>query len=193
MGSVANVSNNQRFRDTDRRIEEASLELAEEGARLTVKAICERAQVNRSTFYAHFLDVSDMMEKLESRLSRELFDRYLEKRGETGKATVPLTAESFLPFLEHIKAHRSFYRAALATRRDFPLKQGRDQIWKEVVEPLSRRAGITEAEHMTCLFVAFQAGFTMVLRRWVDADCPEPVEKMSEIIASCVPRAWVSE
>lgn len=187
---MANVRNNRRFRDTERRIEEAALGLAEAGERLTVRAVCERAQVNRSTFYAHFQDVPDMMARLEERLDEELLGRYLAARDGGGTRQEPLTAASLVLFLEHIRAHRRFYRVALATRREFPLEQGRERMWAELVEPMCRRAGITDREHMMCLFVAFQAGFTMVLRRWVDADCQESIGRMADVIASCVPRAW---
>lgn len=187
---MANVRNNRRFKETEQRIQEAALDLADKEAKLTVRAICEQAQVNRSTFYAHFLDVPDMMQKVESGLAAELFERYLapQRKGEPGPA--PLSPESFIPFLEHIKQHRRFYRIALASQRNFPLEQGREELWNTVVEPLSKRAGITDHEHLMCLFVAFQAGFTMVLRRWTDSDCRMPVREMGKICASCVPRAW---
>ena len=41
--------------------------------KITVKEICEHAEINRSTFYKHYQDVYDLMEKLENE-AVEAFD-----------------------------------------------------------------------------------------------------------------------
>lgn len=63
-------------------------------------------------------------------------------------------------------------------------------MWSEVVVPVCRAAGIDDEERMMCLFVFYQAGFTMVLRRWVDGGCETPIDEMAETLALCVPAAW---
>lgn len=183
---MANTKNNQRFRANERRLEDAAMELMEKGEKLSVRAVCERAHLNRSTFYAHFLDIPDMVEKLEDHLGLELLARY-QARAEHPQ---PLSAASFIPFLEHIQTHRRFYRVALELRRSFPLKRGQDRMMAEVVRPLCLCAGIADQEQMMCLFVFFQAGFTMVLRRWVEDGCREPIDRMAATIAACVPHVW---
>lgn len=47
-----NTKNNQRFKDTEIRMQSVMLELMKymEFEKITVKKICEKAQVNRSTF-----------------------------------------------------------------------------------------------------------------------------------------------
>ena len=49
----------------EKRIQEALLELlkVKNIQQITVRAICEMADINRSTFYAHYLDVYDLLEK----------------------------------------------------------------------------------------------------------------------------------
>ena len=69
-----NTKNNQRFKDTEIRMQSVMLELMKymEFEKITVKKICEKAQVNRSTFYAHFIDINDMLDKMEQTLREEL-------------------------------------------------------------------------------------------------------------------------
>lgn len=216
---MANTKNNQRFRATEQRLEAAALELMEAGERLTVRAVCEQAQVNRSTFYAHFVDIPQMVERMEAHLGEQLLERY--PHGQNGDGTEPdgsrikpdgsgaepdeadekaspdaaafeFTAASYIPFLEHIRAHRRFYRIALATRRDFPLQQGRARMWRDVVVPHCRAAGITDEERMMYAFVFYQAGFTMVLKRWVDDDCQTPIDQMARTLEACTPALWAN-
>lgn len=40
--------------------------------RLTVKELCEKAQINKSTFYAHYHDLSDLNDQLETDLVNEI-------------------------------------------------------------------------------------------------------------------------
>lgn len=182
---MANTKNNQRYRDTERRMQEAVLELMKntELSKITVRKICEKAQVNRSTFYAHFVDIYDLLDKMEDELSRQLLERYA---GETAGREV-FTAASFVPFLQHIKQHQYLYRITLPTRTSFPIARGYERMWEEVIRPCCERAGITQEEEMQYYFVAFQAGFTMMLRRWVEDGCRMEEERMAELLYRAIP------
>lgn len=72
-----NKSNNQRYRDTEENIRQAVMELIKRGEELSVRAICQRAGVNRSTFYLHFSDVYDMMDKFEAAMSKEMVAAFM--------------------------------------------------------------------------------------------------------------------
>lgn len=41
-----------------------ALSLTTPAEKITVKAICDKANINRGTFYYHYLDVPDLIEKL---------------------------------------------------------------------------------------------------------------------------------
>lgn len=184
-----NTKNNRRFREMEIRLEAATLELMKhtDFEKITVKKICETAGVNRSSFYAHFTDIYDLLDRMETFLHQELLESYTEQPDSPNE---PLSAASFLPFLKHIKKHQYFYRIALKTRRDFPLRQGFEELWEQVIKPRCEQAGVTSEEEMLYYFVYFQAGFTMVLKRWVDSDCREEETKLIEILQNCVPAVW---
>jgi AcrR family transcriptional regulator len=183
---MANRKNNVRFRQTETRMEAAALVLMRDARskRLTVSAVCAAAEVNRSTFYAHFLDIPDMLRKMEDHLHHELLERYHTQ------GVRPLSAESFVPFLDHIADHAYFYRLTLPLHSTFPLEQGYEQMMGMIVRPLSEAAGITDEGTMVYLLVFFQAGFTMVLRRWVDGGCVDDRQKVAQTLADCVPAVW---
>lgn len=62
-----------RVRYTRMVIEQSFLELLKEKpvGKVTVTELCEKAQINRATFYKHYLDVPDLLEKIEE----DLFDK----------------------------------------------------------------------------------------------------------------------
>ena len=74
-----NTKNNRQYRNSDVRMKQAMLELMNQTPfdKITVRLICEKAEVNRSTFYAHYADIYDMIGQMETNLQKKLMDSYL--------------------------------------------------------------------------------------------------------------------
>ena len=62
-----NTPNNKRKRDSQERIERVFIELIQtkELNEITVSDICNKADLNRSTFYANYIDVYDLVDKIK--------------------------------------------------------------------------------------------------------------------------------
>ena len=66
------AKNNRRVRFTRSALREALIDLILEKplVSITVKDICARADINRSTFYLHFKDVTDILRTTEDEIDR---------------------------------------------------------------------------------------------------------------------------
>ena len=66
------TKNNRRVRFTRSALREALIDLILEKplVSITVKDICARADINRSTFYLHFKDVTDILRTTEDEIGR---------------------------------------------------------------------------------------------------------------------------
>lgn len=71
---------------------------------ITVKEICDRAMVHRTTFYKHYEDKYDLL----THGMQETFDLLLSELEQTGKDT-----SSYARFFEHVATHEGFYRVML--------------------------------------------------------------------------------
>ena len=76
----------QHSRGTESRIRQAFTALLVEKPiqRITVKELCQKARVNRSTFYAHYVDIYDLLAKLEEDMVED-FQRALEPLLNSGR------------------------------------------------------------------------------------------------------------
>lgn len=184
-----NTKYNQRFRQMDKRLKDTMLELLKtmDLEQITVKKLCETAQVNRSTFYAHYCDIFEMMEQMEEHLNEELLSSYAAAPPEELTPSLLFSQWPLIPFLRHIRKHSYFYKVALRQRKEFPLAQGFEPLWEQLIRPRCEAAGIMDEAEMMYYFVYFQAGFTMVLRRWVDTGCQESEEKIAGMLQNCIP------
>lgn len=63
-----------RVRYTRMVIEDCFLDLLKSKpvSRITVTELCKKAQINRATFYKHYLDIPDLLEKLEDAFFRQI-------------------------------------------------------------------------------------------------------------------------
>lgn len=64
----------RRVRRTERAIAEAYVTLRARGGRITVKELCELADINKTTFYQHYRDLPDLRRSLERKLVEGFVD-----------------------------------------------------------------------------------------------------------------------
>lgn len=66
--------------------------------RLTVKELCEEAQINKSTFYVHYRDVYDLSDKIESEIVRSIIQN-LENSEDLFSNTRQFTENLFMAYI----------------------------------------------------------------------------------------------
>lgn len=180
-----NTKNNQRYRDMDICMKAAMLELMQQMdfEKITVKDICNRAGVNRSTFYAHYTDIYQMLDENEEYLSKGLIAEVKKEKGCTCEDSSP-----FLPYLRYMKQHQYFYRVVLQNRKTMPVKKSFAPLWEQLVAPQCRAAGIANEETLLYYEVSFQAGVSAVLQHWIETGCTMPEAELAIILEQCTPK-----
>ncbi|MFC3798636.1 TetR-like C-terminal domain-containing protein [Cohnella sp. GCM10012308] len=103
---------------TRRMLRDALVELLEEMdvEKISVNRLAERATINRVTFYLHYRDIPDMMEKMADEMIEDL--RAILQAPASRQR--PAQAEGWplmVNLLEHIAEHFRFYKVILTTRR----------------------------------------------------------------------------
>lgn len=194
---MVNMKNNARFLATDQRIEAAAMRLMDhaDGSQVNISAICREAGINRSTFYEHFNGIDDMLDAMQDYLFTELREMFLTKH--TGRnfhdsTETLLSKTSVRMFLEHIRAHRYFYKVSLKRGRNLPFDAGDadGKLWKQIILPSCAKMGITATEDMEYLRISFISGLSAILDRWVSRDCAESIETVTTIIVNSMPTVF---
>ena len=114
MAQKSPLPSDPRIKRTRKLLQEAMIELTVERgfAAITVADITERAELNRSTFYRHFLDKYDLLYKFmddaHANIARKI-DRLIKL---TGTPPGPLT------MIQHIQEYSDFYRHMLGEKGD---------------------------------------------------------------------------
>lgn len=112
-----NTKNNQRTRLSKMLFKNALIDLLDQkGAisKISVRELCEKAELNRSTFYAHYNEPKDLLVELEEELLQSTKE-HLEKIG----AENDIGAHRYiLSFLKYIKDNDKFFRTLLINSAD---------------------------------------------------------------------------
>jgi len=179
-----NTKNNRRAQETRQRIQTALTEMLKEQEldQISVSQLCKRADVNRSTFYAHYDDVLSLMEEIEIGIWQDVMDA-LQPHIASGKAWMP--KQYLVAILEQIRANQSFYRAYLhSLHGQRRVERGFSQMLDGFVRPYMHRMGLTDDVQVDYYFIFFKEGMLALIRRWVDRGCPELPEVIAEIIGN---------
>ncbi len=169
----------RRVRKTETAVKRALYSLiAEKGYEsITVRDILERADVGRSTFYAHFDDKEDVL--------RDGLDDLLEHLRSYHSDAVRSPSELFAFsgfLLQHVQSAPHFFHELVGTR------SGRlVQRWPEMLGELVRADLVQLAKHRTLntpleMLVQFVVGvFTSLLAWWVQAGYPTTAQEVDAV------------
>lgn len=145
--------------------------------KVTVKGICELAQINRATFYKHYADAYDLMDQMEEEALAELQATIRDSTGDGIQRTL-------VHILDKMRAEGDLYQALFSENGDpsFPMKVFRTCY--EEVEGYSQG----ELPHLTedqraWAFAYVAQGSTGVLNCWVAGGMREPTDEVAAFIA----------
>ena len=100
-----NISNNLRYKSTEEKIEDAFLRLLKRKRYncIYVQDLCKEAGINRSSFYAHYLDINDLMMKYEDKVAQNVVSLFKDCQFEQENFFNCLSLSKTMPlFIRHI-------------------------------------------------------------------------------------------
>ncbi len=176
-----NTKNNARSQASRQALRKALLTLLEtqELSEITAAQLCREAGVNRSTFYAHYENMWDVLEELEKEMDNAMLSQF---RWVSDTNSAMLDKRSFLIITEQIASYPAFFRARLnnPSVRDGRFKLGMDWLMDQVVLPYAKSLNDTP---LLPYFMAFgRAGMFEVLRLWIDGNCKESPEDIAALL-----------
>lgn len=163
-----NIKNNKRRRESVEKIEKAFIELLQkkELKEISVTDICNITHINRSTFYANYLDIYDLADKLREKLENDFSELFInsddyEKSGA-------------LKMFKHIKENQLFYKTYF--------KLGYDEKNTVLIYDVNRAEKDFDNKHIKYHIEFFKNGINAIIKMWLREGCKESPEEMAEIL-----------
>ena len=137
---------------------------------ISVTEICKKANINRSTFYANYLDVYDLADKITEQIENEVALLYQEEREKKNNTN------DYLKLFYHIKENQIFYKTYFKLNRD------KHFIIKEYDTNLSKI--MYNDQYIDYHIEFFMAGLNAMIKKWLYHGCEESPEEMDHILKS---------
>lgn len=162
-----NVKNNKRRRQSVEKIQKAFLQLLQtkELHQISVTDLCKITGLNRSTFYANFIDIYDLADRLKQQLEAD-FNEHFQN------STMQTAAQMF----RHIYENQLFYKTYF--------KLGYTEKHGSFVFDKVRAENDFQGKHILYHIEFFRNGLNAIIRLWLENGCRESPEEMAEIIQS---------
>lgn len=176
------------------RMDEALISLLKEKdlEYITVKEICQKAGVNRSTFYLHYETIADLVNETVEMVNQRFSACFAEKKGiaeeigHTDLSNLILIKQGYLhPYLRFVSEHKDLYRVAFRNPMEMQANLKFDYIKKYIVEPIFQRFDVPES-YWKYYIAYYIEGTAAIVREWITADCRDSVEMVASVIEECI-------
>ncbi|MBX3065519.1 MAG: TetR/AcrR family transcriptional regulator [Anaerolineae bacterium] len=178
-----------RIRRTRKLLQRALIDLTvEKGfAAITVRDITERAMVNRSTFYRHYLDkyqlLNEYLDEVAVMIAAEVFEEgKLKVHHQSTNADKPEVPAGLLALLKHIQQHPDFYRVMLGEKGDSAFiqrfRQNNELHYRRMLELSEAKLDAHAAPLDMRLSYVSCAGIGAILW-WLENDQPCAAEQLA--------------
>lgn len=168
---------NRRVRMTKKLLKDAILELMETRGldRVTVTDICSAADVNRSTFYAHYEDVHQLLREIEDGMLERMPVLPIPYANQPDQQGLERLAE----FLQYVKSNAQLYRVMLIRRDGGAFFNRAVSAMMEA----ARSSGQIEDERLMRYDCAYRLNGTIgIIREWIEDGFAMMPEELAKVI-----------
>ena len=165
------MAEDRRAQWSKRVIREAYFQLLDEKdpSSITVKEVCEKADVNRSTFYRWYDGMEGLIGAIGGELLQERFPEGIDILDDVG-------------FLEMVEENQVFYRALFGTLVRSPTLRSLVAKTFGSCKTLARSRYGTEGFLAEAQASYLFYGYLEAVHDWVDAGCPVPPEELAQAL-----------
>lgn len=160
---------------------------------ITVKDICQKAGVNRSTFYLHYESLADLLRETMDNLLKEFLsmfpirpDVFLPEIETAELSNLVLIQSDFIrPYLTFVRDHKEVYAAAYKNPGAMQTDGKFTGMTKHILEPILRRFGVPEKQQRY-MIVFYINGCASIVQEWLRQGCQDSIEEVEQIILNCI-------
>lgn len=172
----------QRVRLTRNLLKNALVELMQKQhiTKISIRALCETAGINRSTFYVHYTDQFDLLNKVEQEVLDNL-NKYLSKQDLDENH--PISVQVLTKLLDYVKENEELFKALLSENCDYTFQKNLMELAQVISSQQNQSLDAGIREYVKTF------GFTgtiSMLQKWLHDGAKEAPAQMAEFVIQIV-------
>lgn len=187
--------NESKYFNTAIKMDEALISLLEKKdfEYITIKEICNAAGVNRSTFYLHYENTSDLLKEttryiIDKHLTYYKIDKeHMSLQFDTCKREELLfiTDEYLTPYLTFIKDNQRLFKVSIKQFHSMHMDEVYGKMFEHIFSPILARFCIPETER-AYMMKFYLTGVFAIVMEWLNKNCSDDIKVVVKIITDCV-------
>lgn len=180
---MADKKEDRRVRITKRAIKESLVELMQDYpiSKISVKMICEAADINRSTFYAHYADQYDLLKKLQMEVVDGIKQHIVNRSfTQQSQQTVPVIVQ----ILEYAKENALLFKALLSENGDSSFQNDLAFLAQQkTIEEIrdDKRLGGHTSKYIELFAIS---GVLSIVREWLECGCADEPSYLADLLTT---------
>lgn len=160
---------------------------------ITIKEICIKAGVNRSTFYLHYESINDLVEETMNYINKKFEDYFNENSNDfinkiksSSLEELNLVEKKYLtPYLTFIKDNQKIFKASFNNPKGMNAFDKYNYLKDYILIPILERFNIPRAQK-NYLIAFYINGIMAIIKQWLNTNCKDNIEDIEVVIIKCV-------
>lgn len=159
-------------------LQDSLIELMKEKpiSKITIKELCENADINRTTFYAHYTDQYDLLRKIEDETLSWVKERLCDLLGKTDKYEAMAVLEGIFQYFTENRSHLQVLMS----------EQGDIDFQKQLFTLIYQECGINFSADNNMgtndYFIFVVTGSVGLIQHWLKNGLNKSTKEMAEVI-----------
>ena len=159
---------------------------------ITVKELCKRADVNRSTFYLHYENMTDLLAESIEYMNGDFLSyfkikvaNFLQNIEKCQIEDLVLVSSKYLtPYLSYIKKNKKLFQTAIKRAATLNLENSYQRMFEHIFNPILERFHfpVSQRKYVTTFYIH---GIIATITEWLKNDCVDEIKDVENIIIKC--------
>lgn len=149
-------------------------------SKISIRALCEVAGINRSTFYLHYSDQYDLLNKVEqevlANLNKHLSQQALDERN-------PISVQMLTSVLHYVKENVELFKALLSENCDFAFQKDLVELAQVISAQQNQSLDQKTQEYIETFCLT---GTISMLQKWLHDGTRESPAALSEFVLQVI-------
>ncbi len=160
---------------------------------ITVRELCEKAGVNRSTFYLHYETIGDLLDETTRYLLDDFLSYFSQDRKEIALNILSCELDELkfvcdrylVPYLTYVRDNKEIFFTALKHNRVLGFDDVYNKMFENIFNPILDRFDYPYKDrHFVMMY--YLNGINAIVLEWLKDSCNRSISEISHIITVCV-------
>ncbi len=153
---------------------------------ISVKELCNKAGVNRSTFYLHYDSMDELLEETVENINKRFYDSFGVKAKNfkliaDSKDLVLINKDYLEPYLNFIKNNKIIFKLSYDKPDVLKSNINFGNIYSKICVPILEHFNVPQKERKYLVYY-YMEGIMSVIKIWLDNDCFDSIDYIMDLI-----------